>query len=174
ASDPSYHRGTNTLLVVQKAINAADPLHPTAAEDANDPNNPRLLLVGTPVVWSYLLTNPGLVPLTINSFKDDGGSPGFTGDDFSPTLVSGDGNNNILDRGETVLYKPIGVNYQVQPGLYGNVATAHATGTNGQPVTASDPTRRFAEPTVLVLKKSINAADPLHPTPAEDANDPNN
>src|SRR5262249_23897187 len=77
ASDPNYHFGTNTILRVQKDINAVDPLHPTAAGDANDPNNPRQLVVGTNVVWTYLLTNPGLVPLTINSVKNDATT--FTG-----------------------------------------------------------------------------------------------
>src|SRR5262249_30180929 len=44
---------------IQKSINAVDPLHPTAAEDANDPNNPRMLLIGSSVVWTYLVTNTG-------------------------------------------------------------------------------------------------------------------
>src|SRR5262249_9021548 len=84
AADPSYHLGTNTILRVQKDINAVDPLHPTAAEDANDPANPRQLLTGSNVVWTYLLTNPGTVPLTINSFTDDAGTPTLPGDDFHP------------------------------------------------------------------------------------------
>src|SRR5262249_50871133 len=104
ASDPNYHRGTDTLLVVQKAINAVDPLHPTVAEDANDPANPRLLAVGTNVVWTYLLTNPGTVPLTITAFRDDAGTPSNPSDDFTPRYVSGDtNNNNKLDPGETWL-----------------------------------------------------------------------
>src|SRR5262249_31147155 len=84
ASDPAYHRGVDTPLVVQKAVNVADPLHPTPAEDANDAANPRLLAVGTNVVWTYLLTNPGTVPLTVSSFRDDAGTPGNLGDDFTP------------------------------------------------------------------------------------------
>src|SRR5262249_10641083 len=98
ASDPAYLRGTDTLLVVQKAINAADPLHPTPAEDANDAANPRLLPNDTNVIWTYLLTNPGTSSLTVTSFRDDAGTPGVLGDDFTPKYVSGDDNhNNKLD-----------------------------------------------------------------------------
>src|SRR5262249_17631409 len=140
ASDPNYHRGTNTLLVVQKDINAVDPLHPTAAEDANDPTNPRMLPVGTNVVWTYLVSNPGTTPLTITSFRDDAGTPGVLGDDFTPKYVSGDANgNNKLDPGETWLFTSADVGYQVQAGLYGNVVTVSATNSFGQTVTASDP-----------------------------------
>jgi Bacterial Ig domain/RTX calcium-binding nonapeptide repeat (4 copies) len=176
ASDSNYHFGTDTILSVQKDINAVDPLHPTAAEDANNPNNPRQLVVGTNVVWTYLLTNPGTVPLTINSITDDAGTPTLPGDDFHPVYVSGDANNNhLLDAGETWLYTSAGVvSYQVKAGLYGNTANATATGTNGQLVTASASNYHFGTSTPLVLQKDINAVDPLHPTAAEDANDPNN
>src|SRR5205085_1032802 len=113
---PPLHGGTHTggggspSINIEKAINAVDPLHPTAAEDANDPTNPRLLAIGTNVVWTYLLTNPGTVPLTITSFRDDAGTPGITGDDFTPRYVSGDINsNNKLDPAETWLYTSAGV-----------------------------------------------------------------
>jgi hypothetical protein len=176
ARDSAYDFGTDTILNVQKDVNAVDPLHPTTAEDANDPNNPRPLVVGTNVVWTYLLTNPGLVPLTINSFTDDAGTPTIPGDDFSPKYLSGDANNNgKLDQGETWLYTSAGVvSYQVKAGLYGNTATVTATGTNGKAVTASDPNYHFGTAGQLVIHKAINAVDPLHPTAIEDANDPNN
>src|SRR5262249_37752424 len=159
---------------IAKAINAVDPLHPTAAEDANDATNPRLLLIGSNVVWTYLVTNPSTVSLTINSITDDAGTPTVPGDDFHPTYVSGDANNNhLLDPGETWLFTSAPHTYQVQAGLYGNVATVTATGA-GQTVSASDANYHFGTDTILRVQKDINAVDPLHPTVAEDANDPNN
>src|SRR5262249_1592027 len=141
ASDPNYHIGTDAIVSIRKSINAADPLHPTAAEDANDPNNPRLLATGTAATWTYLVTNPRLPPLTVNHITDAVGTPGVPGDDFHPAYVSGDANNNhLLDVGETWLYTSQGVvNYSVQPGQYGNLATVAASGPSGQTVTANDP-----------------------------------
>jgi hypothetical protein len=185
ASDPAYYFGTDTILNVQKAVNAVNPLSPTTAEDANDPNNPLQLAVGTNVVWTYLLTNPGLVPLTISSLTDDAGTPTLPNDDFRPAPVLqsgtayniGDTNKNgVLDPGEKWLYTSAGVrSYQVQPGAYGNTLTVMATGTtNGKAVTAKDPAYIFGTTGALTIHKAINAVDPLHPTATEDANDPNN
>src|SRR5262249_23333527 len=159
---------------LQKDVNAADPLHPTAAENANDPLNPRLLPLGTTLVWTYLLTNPGNVGLTLGPtpITDDAGTPTVPGDDFTPKYVSGDANSNrLLDPGETWLYTSQGVVApKVVPGFYGNTATVTATG-NGSTVTAFDSAYHFGTNTLLVIQKDINAVDPLHPTTAEDAND---
>src|SRR5207248_3346956 len=135
-------------------------------------NNPRQLVVGSNVVWTYLLTNPGTVSLTISSFTDDAGTPTVPGDDFSPKYVSGDANNNNkLDPGETWLYTSAGVvTYTVHAGLYGNTATVTTRGTANQTFTAADPNYHFGTDTLLVVQKDINAVDPLHPTVAEDAN----
>src|SRR5262249_31926787 len=152
--DPTYFFGTNTLITVQTAINAVDPSHPTTAELSNDPANPRMLAVGTPVVWTYQLNNPGLVPLTITTFTDDARTPGNPSDDFSPTYVSGDANhNNKLDPGETWLYISSPHTYQVQPGLYGNTTTVTATDPTGQPVTTRYTNWHFGTtPSIFVLK----------------------
>src|SRR5258706_6106589 len=146
ASDASYHfgAGTDTTLRLQKDVNAADPLHPTAAEDANDASNPRLLLVGSNAVWTYLLTTFSATPLAVGSFTDDAGTPALTSDDFTPKFVSGDSNNNhLLDAGETWLYTSSGVvSYQVHAGLYGNIAKVIATGA-GHSSTDSDAGYHF-------------------------------
>src|SRR5262249_54411204 len=85
-------------IAIQKDVNAADPLHPSAAENANDPLNPRLLPLGANLVWTYLLTNPGNVGLTLGPtpITDDNGTPTVPGDDFHPKYVSGDANSNGL------------------------------------------------------------------------------
>src|SRR5262249_4097763 len=128
--DRDDHFGNTAALTIQKDINAVDPLHPSAAEDANDPANPHVLPFGTSAVWTYLVTNTGTVPMTIASITDDAGTPTTTSDDFRPKLVSGDVNNNkLLDPGETWLYTSSGVvTYKAKAGLYGNTATVTATG----------------------------------------------
>src|SRR5262249_22195215 len=151
-------------------INAADPLHPTPAEDANDPANPRPLLVGTNVVWTYLLTNPGTVAMAVTSITDDAGTPTVPNDDFTPlpvlqtgtTYNVGDANKNgLIDPGEAWLYTSAGaVTYKVRAGLYGNTATVTATG-GGQTVTVSDPNYHFGNVAPLTIQKAINAVDPL-------------
>jgi Ca2+-binding RTX toxin-like protein len=172
---PPLHNGTESLVQIQKSINAADPLHPTAAEDANDPSTARRLLIGSSAVWTYLVTNSGAMPVTISSITDDAGTTSPS-DDFHPAYVSGDANNNgKLDPGETWLYTSQGVvTYTVKAGLYGNIATVTAKAGGGGPITASDPNYHFGTDTLVNIRKAINAADALHPTATEDANDPAN
>ena len=51
------------------------------------------------------MTNPGIVPISSVVVVDDNGTPGNTADDFNPTFVSGDINNNgLLDFNETWTY----------------------------------------------------------------------
>src|SRR5262249_30282075 len=152
-----YHFGTTAQLVVQKDINAIDPLHPTAAENANNPANPRQLVVGTAVVWTYLVSNSGSVPLTVTSITDDAGTPGVSGDDFHPRYVSGDVNNNgKLAPGETWLYTSSGVvSYQVKAGLYGNTVTVIGTPAPAPAVTATASDYHFGTAAALVVQKDI-------------------
>ena len=71
----------------------------------------------------------------MSSSIDDNGTPDVAGDDFSPTLVSGDTNGNgLLESGEVWLYRAFGT---VVSGQYANVGSA--TGTQGTtPVAAAD------------------------------------
>ncbi|HVK13697.1 MAG TPA: hypothetical protein VM597_33430, partial [Gemmataceae bacterium] len=154
---------------IKKAVNAANPLQPTATEDANDPNNPRTLAVGTTVVWTYLVTNTGTVPLTVTSLIDDNGTAA-TADDFNPQRVSGDSNaNNLLDPGEVWLFTSAGVVSQtVVAGLYGNFATVTAVGSAGT-ATARDAAYYVGATPGLVIRKAMNAVNPDAPTPEEEA-----
>src|SRR5262249_30241676 len=74
APDPAYPVGTPQEVIPKKAGNAANPLQPTKVEDADDILHPRPLPVGTPVVWTYLVTNPGSSPLTNVVIVDDNGT----------------------------------------------------------------------------------------------------
>src|SRR5262249_21747732 len=94
-----------------------------------------------------------------NSFTDDAGlTGGVSGTPFSPKFVSGDTNsNNKLDPGETWLYTSQNVvSYQVQGGLYGNTATATATGSTGKTVTASDVNWHFGTTPQIFVRKLTN------------------
>ena len=177
-TDRAFLVGTEEVVLVglQKAVNAANPLAPTAAEDANDPLNPRRLTPGATVVWTYLVTNRGITPFTVTSLVDDNGTPTNLADDFRPRYVSGDNGNNLVDVGETWLFTSSGVvSRLVQTGLFGNTATVIATGLGGGSASTQDPAYYFGTTTTpgIILKKAVNAANPAAPTTIEDANDPN-
>src|SRR5205823_5045468 len=108
----------------------------------------------------------GLDVLIANSGYDRMYDWGGKGDDFTPnpvlqtgtTFNVGDTNhNNQLDPGETWQYASSGAaSYQVQGGLYVNIATVTATGTNGKTVNASDPNYHFGTtPSLFVLKATM-------------------
>ena len=64
-----------------------------------------MLTPGAAVTWTYVVTNPGTVPLSNVVVRDDNGTPGNTADDFLPAFTGGDTNNNgLLDPGETWTY----------------------------------------------------------------------
>src|SRR5262249_49896840 len=116
--------GDVVAVRLQKAVNAASPLAPTAAEDANDSNSPRQLATGATVVWTYLVPTTGTAAFAVTSLVDDNGTPDDRRDDFSPVYVSGDNGNGLVDVGETWLYTSAGVvSHQAKAGLHGNVAT---------------------------------------------------
>ena len=144
------------------------------AEDADDPAYPALLPVGTDVVWTYLVRDLSTTSLTITSITDDNGTPLNLADDFHPVYVDGDTNNNrLLDPDEVWLYTSQGVTpYQASTALFGNVGTVTATAA-GQTVTARDSAYLQGYLPTVHIQKAVNAVDPLQPTPAEDANDPN-
>ncbi|MCE8556437.1 calcium-binding protein [Ruegeria pomeroyi] len=173
-TDVNHHTGTTipggSEVTLVKAVNAADPWNPTAAEDANAPSGPELT-AGDAVVWTYLVGNEGGGALAIASLIDDAGTPDDISDDFSPVYVSGDANNNgLLDTDETWLYSAVGI---ATLGDYVNVATVTASDADGTQVSDSDLARYHGSPPPgtpeITLEKAVNAIDPLNPTKAEDA-----
>ena len=152
ADDPNNHFGVvvEGSLVIEKAINATDPLNPTSLEDADVGPGPELML-GTTPVWTYLVRNQGLLPLGDVVVTDDAGTAD-PADDFLPASVVGGNGFNIgdanadgmLDPGETWLYSSAGVSgYQVTVGAYVNKATAVGTTTGGFQATAEDLNHHF-------------------------------
>ncbi|MEO7006881.1 MAG: hypothetical protein ABI065_07595, partial [Terrimesophilobacter sp.] len=172
SSDPAWYRGVVAEVQIEKATNALDPLQPSALEDGENAAHELILAVGTPVVWSYLVTNPGVVATRISSVVDDQGTTN-TADDFSPTYVSGDTNGNgLLDPGETWLYTSSGVvTYRAVAGQYTNTATVTATEPRtGAQAHSSDISGYLGATSSISVSKAVNALDPWHPTVREDAN----
>src|SRR5262249_769016 len=128
--------------------------------------------------WTYLVTNTGEVSFAVTSLVDDNGTPTDRHDDFEPLYVSGDTNaNNRVDVGETWLYTSAGVvSHQAQAGLHGNIATLDVRASGAGSASTQDPAYSLGgpPPAGIVLKKAVNAANPLAPTLVEDANNANN
>jgi Ca2+-binding RTX toxin-like protein len=163
------------VATVEGAVNAANPLSPTDLEDA-DTTPGRVLLIGAPVVLTYLVSTPGTVDLQVDSITDDDGTAGAPADDFHPVYVSGDNNDNgLLDPGETWLYTATGVAgapTTVVAGTHDHVVVLVAhdpAAPTGTAATASDPTSWSGSLSRVSIGKDLNAADPLTPTTVERA-----
>jgi hypothetical protein len=159
-TDPSHHFGYRGQLVIQKSTNG---------QDADSPTGP-LVPVDSEVTWVYTVTNLGNVPLGQVVVLDDNGTPGDTADDFTPTLVGGDTDNDgFLDLNETWTYHAAGT---AQAGQYAAIATAIGTpvdSNNGpipdaSPVTDTDPGHHFGYRGQLDIQKSTNGRDADSPT----------
>ncbi|MGH3370352.1 MAG: Calx-beta domain-containing protein, partial [Nocardioidaceae bacterium] len=169
-TDPAHHTGQTTSVRVEKAVNAVVPLQPSVFEDADLPTGP-YLLIGSTVVWTYLVSIPEGVGSLQISLVDDNGTPGNPADDFSPTFVGGDTNDNqMLDPGEVWLYRGTGT---VVANQYANLATVTATEVaSGTVLNDTDPAHYFGTPVGVQIEKAVNALDPRRPTAGEDADDP--
>jgi hypothetical protein len=167
--DPATVFGWVVNVDVQKATNAVDPRNPSATEDGD--TAPGLLVpVGTPIVWTYLVTNSGNIGVSVG-LKDDFGTQGVTADDFSPRYVSGDTNGNgKVDPGERWLYTSVNVvTYAAHAGQYVNAVTLTTTAPDGTTLTVRERSFHFGTLTSLELVKSVAPLDPSAPTPYEDA-----
>jgi hypothetical protein len=171
-NDPASYFGWIVQLHVVKATNAQDPDNPTSLEDGNTAPG-QIFPIGTPVIWTYQVTNTGNLAVPV-SLRDDFGTASNAADDFTPKYVKGDTNlNGLLDPGEVWLYTSSGVvSYNVKDGQYMNVATASTTDPDGIPDTARDRSYHSGATTPFTITKAVNAADPWHPTAYEDANSP--
>jgi hypothetical protein len=148
------HTGSEVGLAIKKAVNAVDPLRPTAEEEADTATGP-VLAAGSTVTWTYLVTNVSTTAITGVVVIDDGGTPNVGADDFSPTFVSGDTNGNgALDPTETWLYRAVGT---VALGQYGN--TAKVTGTQGATELAAVDRAFYLGTTGIRIVKLANGDD---------------
>ena len=150
-SDPAYYFGPDPAIHLQKLING---------EDANLPMGPAVP-VGQPLLWSYLVTNPGNVPLAAISVSDDRGVlPQPVDTTPADGLNDGDLNlDSLLDPGETWIYTAGGT---ATSGQYVNIGTA-AGQYNGQPVSDDDPAHYFGGFAGISITKLTNGADADNP-----------
>ena len=90
ATDVAYSHAVFVDLRIENAVNAADPVHPTSAEDA-DTAPGRYFALGTSLVWTYLVTNRGTDPVMLSRVYDDHGTPADLSDDFDAVPIVGAG-----------------------------------------------------------------------------------
>jgi hypothetical protein len=129
-------------------------------QDADSPAGP-ILAAGGVASFTYLITNPGNVPLSSLVVKDNNGTPGNAADDFFATYAGGDTNSNSqLDVGETWTYA---ATRTVVAGQYSTTGTVTATG-NAQAIMDTDPANYFGSAPGVLVKSYINGEDANSPT----------
>jgi len=109
----------------------------TNGVDADTPTGP-LVLIGDPVTWTYVVTNPGTVPVAGVVVTDDQGVTVTPVDLNTDTFNDGDLDlDGLLDVGETWLYTASGT---ATAGQYTNIGTATGTPSDegGSPITDGD------------------------------------
>jgi uncharacterized repeat protein (TIGR01451 family) len=110
---------------IEKTTNGADGL---------------LIPVGDNVTWRYVVTNCGSMNLTNIVVRDDNGTPGNPGDDWSPTRISGDDGDNILETTETWVYQATGT---ATAGYYANIGYVTGRTPEQDLVSDSDPSNYY-------------------------------
>src|SRR4029078_6112863 len=91
-TDPDNHFGAAPAINIVKLTNGNNN------DVAPGPSVP----VGSTVTFTYVVTNPGNVPLSGVTVRDDNGTSRNTADAFNPTFVGGDTNaDGLLDTSET-------------------------------------------------------------------------
>ncbi len=135
--------------------------------DANTPAAAVVVKAGGPVTWVYKVTATTQMPVGNVVLVDDSGTAANPADDRTLVLQSGDTNNNgLLDPGETWIYTLTGT---APAGWFENIAKVSGVA-NGINVYDDDPAWIYGAAPDIKLVKAVNAVDPWHPTPTEDAN----
>ena len=146
-TDPSHYFGVVGAIDIEKATNG---------EDADAPPGPQVS-VGAPVTWTYLVTNPGNVPVAVTAVTDDhpGVVPAFRGGD-----ADGDG---LVDPSETWTYEASGT---AQAGQYANIGTVMASlALPARSARTQSPFRAiglFDAPAPTALPTVLTDTDPSH------------
>ncbi|PIE69741.1 MAG: hypothetical protein CSA21_00585, partial [Deltaproteobacteria bacterium] len=133
ASDPSHFHRYAPAITIEKTTNG---------EDADTPTGP-FIPVGSPVQWTYTVTNTGNLPLT-----------GITVEDSIEGVISCPA--TTLDVGGTMTCTANGT---ATAGQYSNDATVTGTSPTGDTVSATDPSHYFGETGGIDIEKSTNGVD---------------
>jgi hypothetical protein len=110
--------------------------------------------VGSTVTFTYVVTNPGDVPLSGVTVRDNNGTPVNPTDDFNATFVGSDTNGNgFLDFPETWTFLASRI---ATPGQYSNIATATGTPTpGGSPVSDTEADNHFG---ARLVRRSMSSS----------------
>jgi hypothetical protein len=150
AEDPSHYFGDqNAKIDVETAVNG---------QDADNPNGPTLPM-GSPVTWTYVVTNTGDVNLTGVAVTDDRG-------------VTVSCPKTSLRPGESMTCSASGT---AAEGLYRNVGAATAKTSCGPDVQDSDPSHYFGkkdEPGIKIEKLTNGHSCDLPPGPTIPVGEP--
>jgi hypothetical protein len=138
-TDPSHYFGVEASIDIEKATNG---------EDADTPTGPTIE-VGAPVTWTYVVTNPGNVPLANVTVTDSEGEV--------PVYVDGDTNgDDLLDPDETWTYE---ASSTAVAGEYANTGTATGVDPLEQTIEATDPSHYLGFGAGIAVEKSTNTQD---------------
>jgi uncharacterized repeat protein (TIGR01451 family) len=138
-TNPSHYFGQNAAVVVEKFTNGQD------ADTLTGPT----LVVGTPVTWTYVVTNSGNVTLTNIVVTDD---QGVGVSCPQPSLSPG---ASMICIGDQAL---------AEPGQYTNLATVTALPPTGAAVEDTDPSHYFGQNAGIDIEKFTNGQDADAPT----------
>ena len=138
-SDPSHYFGGQAGIQIKKYVNG---------DDAEAPPGPSIT-PGSPVTWSYVVTNTGTT--AINTVLVTDSEPGI-----APAYLNGDDGNGLLDMGESWTYSAAGT---ARSGEYLNVGTVIGTDGLGQPVSDSDLAHYFGPEPSLQLRMLVNSEE---------------
>ncbi len=125
-SDPSHYRNPVGVpgISIEKFTNGVDADTPSQAVE---------IAAGETVTWTYFVENTGTLPFAQSDVNvlDDNGTPGHTGDDFSPMLIESSdvGSDGILSPGETWEFFAEGV--AETTGTAGATSTLYFNGNSG-------------------------------------------
>jgi hypothetical protein len=147
-TDQSHYFGVTSQIDIEKL---------TDGEDADAVGTGPIVTVGDTVTFTYFVNNLGNTPISNVVVVDNNGTPGMSGDDFSPTFVGGDTNDdNLLDVNETWQYQATRI---ATLGLYQNVADVTGLDTARNTVSDDDPSNHRGEnPAAPASKRSLLAS----------------
>ncbi len=134
ASDASHYRGVTPGIQLEKLING---------EDADDSAHAVQLLVGAPVLWSFVVTNTGDVALSDVSVSDN-------------TIPIVSCPKNVLDPGESMTCTASGI---AGPGLDCDIGQAVGTSPQAITVSSNDSACYHGNTASIAIEKRTNGVD---------------
>ena len=155
--EPPPGNDSSMGLVIQPQLDASfDPGN--IGDPADTPTGP-IAQLDDIITFTYEVTNPGSVDLEITSLVDDNATPEDTSDDFIPTYVEGDVNNDgFLNPDETWYYQAKIL--AEKGGQQTNIAKVKALTADGTMVMTDDPGNYLINPLELQKLVAVEPTDP--------------